>query len=72
MVAVVTWTEPGKWTCPNPRCPHRTVVIDGSPEDTAAAIEAVQRRHGTEHRKARELEAKLRRLPVTRTGKMTA
>ena len=58
-----------RWTCPT--C-HKTVVIDGSPEDVAAAIDAVQRRHGTEHRKARELDAKLRRLPVTAPRRMTA
>lgn len=58
------WASPDRWTCPEPRC-HKTVVVDGNPEDTAAAIEAVQRRHGAEHRKARELDARLRRIPLS-------
>jgi hypothetical protein len=58
------WCEPDRWSCPD--C-AATTVIDGSPEDTAVAIAAVQRRHGKLHQKAREEErvarwvAKMRR-----------
>ena len=53
------WTAPDRWTCPVESCANRTVVIDGSPEDTAAAITAVQWRHFREHRDAAALSAKL-------------
>lgn len=56
------WASPDRWTCSTW---HRTVVIDGSQEDTAAAIDAVQRRHGKVHREARVLDAKLRRVPMS-------
>jgi hypothetical protein len=71
------WTSTDRWSCPY--CPS-TTVIDGSPEDTAVAIEAVQRRHGKLHQKAREEErvarwvAKMRRDMgiVTPPGKLSA
>lgn len=55
------WTALDRWTCPT--C-SRSVVIDGSDEDTAAAIAAVQTRHYKAHRDAAIVDAKLRKTDV--------
>jgi hypothetical protein len=66
------WTSTDRWSCPD--C-NTTTVIDGSPEDTAVAIESVQRRHGKLHAAAREEErvarwvAKMRRDMGIVTGR---
>jgi hypothetical protein len=57
------WASPDRWTCPHPRC-AKTVVVHGSDEDVAAAIEAIQARHGDAHRKAAVLDARLRKTNV--------
>jgi hypothetical protein len=57
------WTSTDRWSC---EFCNLTTVIDGSPEDTAVAIEAVQRRHGKSHWEARKLEAKLRRTDINK------
>jgi hypothetical protein len=57
------WASPDRWTCPVPTC-GKTVVIDGSDEDTAAAIAACQQRHYKAHRDAAVLDAKLRKTDV--------
>lgn len=51
------WTSLDRWSCPD--C-AATTVIDGSPEDTAAAIKAVQRLHGRLHAAVREEQRKQR------------
>ena len=55
------WASPDRWTCP--QC-SRSVVIDGSDEDTAAAIAAVMTRHGKEHRAAAVADARIRKTDV--------
>lgn len=57
------WTSYDRWTCPHAGC-GRTVVIDGSDEDTAAAIAACQARHAKVHRDAAIVDAKLRKTSV--------
>ena len=57
------WASPDRWTCPHLGC-QKTVVIDGSEEDTAAAIAAIQTRHYKAHRDAAVLSAKLRKTDV--------
>lgn len=46
-----------RWSCPH--C-ETTIVIHGSQRDTHAAIAAAQKRHGKEHRKAAEADARMR------------
>jgi hypothetical protein len=55
------WTSLDRWTCP--QC-SRSVVIDGSDHDTAAAIAAVQTRHYKAHRDAAIVDARLRKTDV--------
>lgn len=62
------WVSTDRWSCPHPSCQNRTTVIDGSPEDTAAAIEALRDRHYREHREAAQLGA---RIDQERLGKVS-
>lgn len=61
----MTWTEAGRWTCPHASCGN-TFTCYGSEHDTAAAIQAVQQRHGKAHREAAVLSARLRKTNVDR------
>lgn len=71
------WTSTDRWTCET--C-ARTTVIDGSAEDTAAAIAAIQRRHGKLHRQVLEEQRQQRWVEkvrrdmglVTPPGKVSA
>lgn len=65
MGASAMWTSLDRWTCGS--C-SRTVVIDGSDDDTAAAITAVQWRHFRAHRDAAKVGNKMRSAERERRG----